>query len=132
MGALRVHAKRPRDHGAILVLLTPVPGVRYTSGSGFLRSLLDSAVSQPSSHSSSLFPVPAQVFMRPDTFIRELITIMGPEGVLSRPEELMLYEYDGLSALETPDAVVFPTITDQVVRMARLAAVRKVPIIPRG
>lgn len=57
---------------------------------------------------------------------------MGPGGVLSKPEDLMLYEYDGLSALETPEAVVFPTTTDQVVRMARLAAARKTPIVPRG
>jgi glycolate dehydrogenase FAD-linked subunit len=70
--------------------------------------------------------------MKPDTIIKELIAIMGPDGVLSRPEDLMLYEYDGLSALEAPDAVVFPTTTDQVVRMVRLAATRKMPIIPRG
>jgi glycolate oxidase len=57
---------------------------------------------------------------------------MGPEGVLSKPEDLMLYEYDGLSALKTPDAVVFPTSTEQVVRMARLADATKKPIIPRG
>jgi glycolate dehydrogenase FAD-linked subunit len=70
--------------------------------------------------------------MNQDTLIKELISIMGPDGVLSRPEDLMLYEYDGLSALETPEGVVFPTTTDQVVRMVRLAAARKVPIIPRG
>ena len=57
---------------------------------------------------------------------------MGPEGVLSKPEDLMLYEYDGLSALKMPDAVVFPTSTDQVAKMARLAAVRKMPFVPRG
>ncbi|HET9179920.1 MAG TPA: FAD-linked oxidase C-terminal domain-containing protein [Terriglobia bacterium] len=70
--------------------------------------------------------------MKPETLIKELIGIMGPGGVLSKPEDLMLYEYDGLSALETPEAVVFPTTTDQVVRMARLAAARKTPIVPRG
>ena len=70
--------------------------------------------------------------MKPSQFIKELIAIMGPEGVLSKPEDLMLYEYDGLSALKMPDAVVFPTSTDQVAKMARLAAVRKMPIVPRG
>jgi glycolate dehydrogenase FAD-linked subunit len=70
--------------------------------------------------------------MKPGSFIKELIAIMGPEGVLSKPEDLMLYEYDGLSALRTPDAVVFPTRTEQVVQMARLAAATKKPIIPRG
>ncbi|TAM80629.1 MAG: FAD-binding protein [Acidobacteria bacterium] len=70
--------------------------------------------------------------MTPETLIKELIAIMGRQGVLTRPEDLMLYEYDGLSALETPEAVVFPTTTDQVVRMARLASAWKTPIIPRG
>jgi len=57
---------------------------------------------------------------------------MGPDGVLWRPEDLMLYEYDGLSAMRTPDAVVFPTTTEHVVRMSKLAAERKIPVIPRG
>lgn len=70
--------------------------------------------------------------MRQNPFIKELIAAIGPEGVLSTPEDLMLYEYDGLSALETPQAVVFPTTRDQVVRMVRLAAAREMPIIPRG
>lgn len=75
---------------------------------------------------------PAQVFMEQEPVIKDLITIMGRDGVLSKPEDLMLYEYDGLSALETPEAVVFPTTTDQVVQMTRLAAARNVPIVPRG
>ncbi len=57
---------------------------------------------------------------------------MGREAVLSRPEDLMLYEYDALSALRTPDAVVFPTTTEQVVRLVKLAADQKTPIVPRG
>jgi glycolate dehydrogenase FAD-linked subunit len=60
------------------------------------------------------------------------MAILGPEGVLWRPEDLMLYEYDGLSAMRTPDAVVFPTTTEQVVRMSKLSAERKIPVIPRG
>jgi glycolate dehydrogenase FAD-linked subunit len=70
--------------------------------------------------------------MKADTFIKELTGVVGPEGVLFRPEDLMLYEYDGLSALEMPEAVVFPTSTEHVVQIVRLAAARKVPIIPRG
>lgn len=70
--------------------------------------------------------------MKPDKFVRDLIEIVGPDGVLFQPEDLMLYEYDGLSAMETPGAVVFPSGTEQVVRVVRLAAERKMPIIPRG
>jgi len=57
---------------------------------------------------------------------------MGREGVLSSPEDLMLYEYDALSALRMPDAVVFPTTTGQVARLVKLAMDRKAPIVPRG
>ena len=70
--------------------------------------------------------------MKANKFTRELIAILGPEGVLSRPEDLMLYEYDGLSAMETPEAVVFPTSTEHVVQIVRLTSARKIPIIPRG
>ncbi len=70
--------------------------------------------------------------MKPTVLTKELASIVGREGVLSNPEDLMLYEYDGLSALRTPDAVVFPTTTEQVVRLVKLAAERKVPIVPRG
>src|SRR5579884_2860431 len=70
--------------------------------------------------------------MKPNAFIKELIGILGPEGVLWHPEDLMLYEYDGLSALKTPDAVVFPKTTEQVVQLVRLATAKKVPIVPRG
>ncbi len=70
--------------------------------------------------------------MKQYPLITELINIMGSAAVLWHPEDLMLYEYDGLSALKTPDAVVFPTSTEQVIRMVKLAAARKIPIIPRG
>jgi glycolate dehydrogenase FAD-linked subunit len=70
--------------------------------------------------------------MKPGTLIKELTAIMGREGVLSSPEDLMLYEYDGLSASRAPDAVVFPTTTEQVVRLVKLAAGRKIPVVPRG
>ena len=63
---------------------------------------------------------------------RELSGILGPDGYLWRPEDLMLYEYDGLSSQRVPDAVVFPTSTEQVVRIVKLAAREKIPVIARG
>ncbi|HUZ45761.1 MAG TPA: FAD-linked oxidase C-terminal domain-containing protein [Terriglobia bacterium] len=70
--------------------------------------------------------------MKRTPLIKELTAIMGREGVLSSPEDLMLYEYDALSALRMPDAVVFPTTTGQVARLVKLAMDRKAPIVPRG
>jgi len=52
--------------------------------------------------------------------------------VLWRPEDLMLYEYDALSSVRQPDAVVFPRTTEQVVQIVRLAARENLPVVPRG
>lgn len=70
--------------------------------------------------------------MRPSPLVRELTRIVGPDAVLWRPEDLMLYEYDALSSLRQPDAVVFPTTTEHVVRIVTLAARDNVPVVPRG
>ena len=64
--------------------------------------------------------------------IRELSRIVGSRGVLSNPDDLMLYEYDGLSVERLPDVVVFPTETDQVVGLVNLAREKGMPIVARG
>lgn len=61
-----------------------------------------------------------------------LRAIAGLDAVLDRPEDLMLYEYDGGVRTSRPDAVVFPQNTDQVSRIVKLAANERVPIVPRG
>ncbi len=70
--------------------------------------------------------------MKPTNLVRELVRVVGPDAVLWRPEDLMLYEYDALSSLRMPDAVVFPATTDHVVRIVKLAAREKVPVVARG
>src|SRR6266581_817894 len=70
--------------------------------------------------------------MAANPLIRELAYIAGREGVLSSPEDLMLYEYDGLSASRQPDAVVFPVTTEQVVEIVMVAQKENVPLIARG
>ena len=47
--------------------------------------------------------------------IRKLQKIVGERGILFRPEDLMLYEYDGSVDKAQPDCVVFPSTTAQVV-----------------
>jgi glycolate oxidase len=66
------------------------------------------------------------------TLIRELESILGTAAVLHRPEDLVLYEYDGSAEKGRPDAVVFPSTTDQVSRIVTLAARYDVPIVGRG
>ncbi|MGD0921038.1 MAG: FAD-linked oxidase C-terminal domain-containing protein [Terriglobia bacterium] len=64
--------------------------------------------------------------------MHELIRLVGPDAVLWRPEDLMLYEYDALSSALQPQAVVLPTSTERVVSVVKLAARENVPVVARG
>jgi glycolate oxidase len=63
---------------------------------------------------------------------KRLRKLLGSDSVLDRPEDLMLYEYDGGLAKGTPDLVVFPHTTEHVVAIVRAANEAKIPIVPRG
>jgi glycolate oxidase len=75
---------------------------------------------------------PAARLPRPQ-LIERLRAALGPRGVLSRPEELMLYEYDG-SALDMaePELVVVPASSAELATTVRIAAEAGWPIIARG
>jgi len=62
----------------------------------------------------------------------ELASIVGPDAVLERAEDLMLYEYDGSTERALPQAVVFPATTAQVVALIELAKERGLVIVGRG
>jgi len=70
--------------------------------------------------------------MKPSPLVRELTRLVGPDAILWRPEDVMLYEYDALSCARQPQAVVFPTCTEQVVSIAKLAARENLPVVARG
>ena len=70
--------------------------------------------------------------MKPSPLVHELIRLVGPDAVLWRPEDLMLYEYDALSSALQPQAVVLPTSTERVVSVVKLAARENVPVVARG
>ena len=65
-------------------------------------------------------------------FASELAAIVGPHAVLERPEDLMLYEYDGSTERALPQAVAFPATTAEVVALVHWARQRGVPIVGRG
>lgn len=54
--------------------------------------------------------------------IRGLQNIVGAPTVLHRAEDLLLYEYDGSVEKVRPGAVLFPSTTEDVLRVVRLAA----------
>ena len=70
--------------------------------------------------------------MKPSPLVRELTRLVGPDAVLWRPEDVMLYEYDALSCARQPQAVVFPTRTEEVVSIVKLAARENLPVVARG
>jgi glycolate oxidase len=66
------------------------------------------------------------------TLIRALEKLLGPSAVLCRPEDLLLYEYDGSVEKGRPDVVVFPSTTAEVSRIVHLGAQHDVAIVGRG
>ena len=68
-----------------------------------------------------------------DTLIDNLAAILGRENVLSKPDELLVYECDGLPHHKhRPRAVVFPSSTEETAAVMRELARAKVPFTPRG
>ena len=64
---------------------------------------------------------------------RELEEILGPGAVLSDPDELLVYESDGLTLFRAlADFVVFPTSAEQVAAAVRLASREGLPFVARG
>src|SRR5438445_3946516 len=64
---------------------------------------------------------------------RELESLLGKGAVLSDPEELLVYESDGLTLFQAlADFVVFPTSVEQVSAVVRLANREGLPFVARG
>src|SRR5438445_8003350 len=64
---------------------------------------------------------------------RELEAIVGPGGVLSEPDELIVYESDWLTLFRAlADFVVFPTSAEHVAALVRVANREAMPFVARG
>src|SRR5438034_9602711 len=64
---------------------------------------------------------------------RDLEAIVGPGAVLSDPDELLVYESDGLTLFRAlADFVVFPTSAEHVAAVVRLANRARLPFVARG
>jgi glycolate oxidase len=64
--------------------------------------------------------------------IIELQSLIGADGVLSTPEDLAVYSYDGTFAEHRPEVVVLPHTTEQVSLVVQLAARERIPLVSRG
>jgi glycolate oxidase len=66
------------------------------------------------------------------TLIRELQAIVGRDGVIYAPEDLLVYEYDATIERGLPEAVVLPTSAEQVSQVVKLARRHDLPVVARG
>src|SRR5437764_5656053 len=69
----------------------------------------------------------------PDKIIEELRDVVGDANVLSEPDELLVYECDGLPQHKHPPrAVVFPTSTEETSEILKVLSRERVSFAPRG
>ena len=81
---------------------------------------------------TSLSPASAAAVITPD-FLKRLAAIVTPERILSAEDELLVYECDGYVVEKTtPDVVVFPQSSDEVLGVVRECIAADVPFVPRG
>ena len=67
------------------------------------------------------------------SLVGELESIVGPAGCLHRPEELLVYECDGLTLHSgKPTAVVLPRSREEVCSVVSTCRAHAVPFVPRG
>ena len=67
-----------------------------------------------------------------NNLINEMVGIVGKDGVLTTPEDLAVYSYDGAFDQGCPEVVVLPTSTEQVSAIVKLAARERIPVVTRG
>jgi len=71
--------------------------------------------------------------MLQESIATQLEGIVGKANVLTSQEALTAYSYDGTTSWQhEPDIVVFPTTTEQISQIMKLANKEKIPVTPRG
>src|SRR3954453_14297658 len=65
--------------------------------------------------------------------VERLRTIVGRDGLISSPAELLVYECDGYTIEKNkPDVVVFPTSTEQIAQIVNVCNEFNIPFLARG
>lgn len=67
-----------------------------------------------------------------DRTIQRLVDELGTDAVLTESRDLQLYGYDATLHMATPEAVVLPTATEQVVTTVAVCSEEGIPLTPRG
>ena len=67
------------------------------------------------------------------THIDSLRRCLGPDGVLTEPEDLSVYAFDGTATLhQRPGCVVLPEDAEQVAATLKVAQDAEIPVVTRG
>jgi len=64
--------------------------------------------------------------------VERLRQLVPPDALLTSPEDLACYAYDGTWYEYLPDVVVTPNTTEQVAAILKLANAERIPVVPRG
>ena len=64
--------------------------------------------------------------------VEELQAIVGTDYVLHKPEDLIVFEYDGSVDRALPTIVALPDSADEVSRCVKVAARYEIPVVARG
>lgn len=64
--------------------------------------------------------------------IQDLIKVVGKDNLIKSKVALAAYSYDSSPYKGHPAVVVFPTTTEMVVQIIKIANKNKIPILPRG
>src|ERR1051325_10709498 len=70
--------------------------------------------------------------MLPPHAKKKLAAVVGPKGYLDKPEDLVLYEYDGSIDKARPEMVIFPRTTEAVAAIVKITNEYNIPIVGRG
>src|SRR3989454_141950 len=71
--------------------------------------------------------------MAPSALVATLRAVVGADGVVDRPEALLVYECDGYTLERAaPELVVLPRTPAEVSAVLRLLAAERIPFVPRG
>ena len=68
-----------------------------------------------------------------DQLVEKLAAVLGRENVIDAPDQLIVYECDGLTIdRNAPHAVVLPTTTEEVAAVVRILHEARIPFVARG
>ncbi len=82
---------------------------------------------------NNTFLTPKRCTLEQDAIVDYLRDLLGSASVLTEPEDLIPYGFDGTAALDgEASCVCFPTTTEQVASILKFANEHRVPVVTRG